>query len=185
NPHSPGVIAIHDMTGRLLYRVWHIGAPSSGYWMRDAKLLVLAGLNSEANWPERIGIDVGAEYPWVVFALEPRLGHLGQTWTEPPPGTHAPTLAWYQCVLPPDGYSDLTKAIVTRPLPGYDPGRFAGLDLDLKDTTSGISWVVDSAGKEVPGTRTPNTRWQIDKPFPTDFFKLGPLPPILPASPGN
>ena len=182
-PHSPGVIAIYDTSGKLLYRIWHDGAPGSGYWMDDARLLVLTSLNSEVYWPQRGHPEAGAPHPSVVFALKPRVGYVGQTWTTPSPGGETRTLVWYQCLLPPAA-SKLASIQVGRPLPGYDPGRFVNFGLML-GPQHGLSWVLDAAGNEAPGSRTPSDQWRVDKPLPVDYFELGDLPPITPSAQGN
>ncbi len=183
-PTSAGAIAVYDMEGKVLYRIWHDGAPDKGYWMPDAGLLVTATLNSEVYWSERGYPDVGEPHPIVVFALRPRLGHIGQTWTSLSDDGETTTLAWYRCLLPPVASKLVTVWTVARPLPRYDAGRFVTFALNVDDKR-GVAWVLDATGNEVPGTRTPSDHWRIDEPFPVEYFQLGDLPPITRTEPGN
>jgi serine/threonine protein kinase len=182
-PSSLFAIVIYDIRGELLYRIWHDGGASRGYWMEDARLLVVVGNNSEVYWSERGFPDVGAPYPIVLYALEPRLGYIGTTWTTPSPRGDTTTLAWYRCLLPPEDSGLVGDWRVAKPLPGYDRGQFFTLALFLNGDKHSISWVLDSKANEVPGTRKPNDRWRIDKPLPDNQFELGDLPPIVPAPP--
>jgi hypothetical protein len=179
-PGSAGVIAIYDTAGNRLYRVWHDGAPGDCYWMDGARRLVFVTQNCEASWPARGHADLVEAPPIVVFALKPSVGHDGQTWTTTSDGGDTATLAWYQCLLPPDASNLVQGWYFMRPPPRFDPGRFVTFGVNLHDG-SGVSWVLDGAGQEVPGTRTWNDKWRLTKQLPDDYFRLGELPPVTGA----
>jgi hypothetical protein len=101
-PYSPVCIRIFDLSGRLLYSVWHDGGVTDMLWAQHRRQIVVAGLASETRWDER-GLDwPGAPYPFVVFTIEPQLGHIADPWIVEHDRVRDPTVRWYKWLGPVD-----------------------------------------------------------------------------------
>ncbi len=184
--HGPGsacAVRIYDLSGELLYQIWHDGALSRGYWMTGPGRLVLQGTNSEAPWSDRGYSDVQG-FPLVVLAVEPKIGHIAEASTTTTPGGDTETLAWYKCLWPPPPSADVFGSNpfpLTAPYPGEDPARFVRFNVTLKgNPRARLSWLLDQAGTAVPGTRATTDGWKLDTTAPDpDIFSLADLPPIV------
>ena len=184
--HGPGsacAVRIYDLSGELLYQIWHDGALSRGYWMTGPGRLVLQGTNSESPWSAR-GYDDVQGFPLVVLAVEPKIGHIAEASTTTTPGGDTETLAWYKCLWPPPPSADVFGSDplpLTAPYPGEDPARFVRFNITLTaNPRARLSWLLDQAGTAVPGTRATTDGWKLDTTAPDpDIFSLADLPPIV------
>ncbi|MCA9284504.1 MAG: serine/threonine protein kinase [Phycisphaerales bacterium] len=176
-PYSPAVIRVYAATGEVLFEAWHDGELQDGYWMEDAKLLVLTGVNSDGTWEERGGGAIASRYPRVVFAIRPELGRVGAvlSW-EGHQGTLEPE--WYHCILPPR-VGDLLENAATRVEPpplGYSPNASVMLSIKaLTPTASGYRWIIGADGKVL--SDYPVQGWVSNGTLPRpDEMALGALP---------
>ncbi len=183
--HGPGsacAVRIYDLSGELLYQIWHDGALARGYWMTGSGRLVLQGTNSEAPWSAR-GYDDVQGFPLVVLAVEPKIGHIAEASTTTMPGGDTETLAWYKCLWPPTSFDVLGGAPLplAAPYPGDDPAGFVRFILILNGNPKArLSWLLDEAGTAVPGTRATTDGWKLDTTAPDpEIFSLADLPPIV------
>ncbi len=190
--HAPGsacAIRVYDMSGEVLYQIWHDGSLGSGYWMVGPRLLVLCGLNSEVPWPKRAhegakNVKTGTP-PIVLLAVKPRAGHIAAAGTTNSPGGDTATLSWYRCLLPAAASDFFTAGIVSKPFPedGHRR-RFVRLYVKLRgEMDAGFSWLVDDQGNVVSDAvsatdayRLLQSRGQAPNP---DNFHLGDLPPVV------
>ena len=182
--YSPRSVCIYDLSGTLLYQIWHDGSLNSGYWMPTVRLLVFPGLNSEVRWPQRGEPDLDHAHPIVVFAVQPKLGHIVNTWTTTSPGGDPRTLAWYKCFLP-AASADLFGALELRGrLPGDEAGPFIRFGAPLvRNPRASVNWLIDQTGAVVPESHVSSDKYKMlqehgNAPDP-DIFYLGELPPIV------
>lgn len=94
-------VRVYDLNGRVLYEAWHYGHIYQLRWLSGPRLLVLLGVNSEANWTQRGRPDTDMTWPVVLLAVRPQMGqHAGWITSPSRPGDTPPQ--WYRCVMPPD-----------------------------------------------------------------------------------
>ncbi|MCH8153073.1 MAG: serine/threonine protein kinase [Planctomycetes bacterium] len=185
-PSSAACLRIYglDGEGELLYQIWHDGVSSSHYWMSDARLLLVSGLNSEVPWAERNHAEVRFDtHPYVVYAVRPQSKYIATEWLPSTPGPSPSFPVWYKCLLPPQA-SELVLFRLMRPLPHYDPNGFASVSIRLRrNPAAGLWWVIDEFGAEVPDSRGTNDGYKGDPNAPDEtVFYLGELPPIISAT---
>ena len=186
-PQSSCVIRVYDQNGNVLYHVWHEGTLTGCHWMADAGLLVFIGYNSDADWSERGHPEVEAPYPIVVFGVRPTLNFIAADYLRSVPGEDPLSPAWYQCLHPPNVLDFVRRWGLAAPPYGRSPGRFVYFKLTIGltawDKETGVRWVLDEFGQEVPKSRIVEARYRRDETLPDpEVFKLGPLPPIVSAS---
>jgi hypothetical protein len=155
--YSQQTIRIFDLSGRLRYQAWNDGAMFSLRWLPGVKRLVVAGLDSEKRW-EQVGFpfeDSDAQYPAVIFALEPRDGHLGgNRWIVRGGRRQDETLAWYRWLGPVERLDVL--GVVMPSFSGqatsFDPASHVKCDFALRTNESrqpkpGLHFVLDGDGR--------------------------------------
>ena len=182
--HAPGsacAIRIYDLSGEVLYQIWHDGSVGGRYWMAESRLLFLCGLNSEVYWPQRGYPELRRAHPVVVFAVRPTLGHVGGRIVTSTPGGDMATLAFYKCLLPARAVDLIAEWPLHKPSAGEDASRFVRLGLMLLNTPGAeVSWLIDETGLEVPNSRRVNDAWELEpNPPEPELFYLGELPPII------
>ena len=182
SPFSPRVLRIYDLEGELLYQVWHDGTVTPGSWLREEGLMILAGDNKEATWPER-GVDDVQGYPTVVFALRPRVGHIIRSWMPTsPPFDESSTVVWYKCLLPPNQARLFEGPFIEPPFEIDNDQRGVRLSIRLSSDreASVISWLIDSTGSLVTDSASPGDMYRLNDAAPDPgIFYLGDLPPIV------
>jgi hypothetical protein len=180
---SQSAIRVYDLNGRLLDQFWHDGNPADMRWIVGERLLVVAGLNGEAYWPERGATEVGStHYPTVLFAFQPDMEPVAPDWAPlPAPGIRS-RIVWYRCLLPPS-LAEPFHATDLRPpwRRDRDPrGRFR-VTVKVRETPgAAVSMLMDADGREVPGHRVLTDLFAIrnDLPDPS-ALEFGDLPPIV------
>ncbi len=177
--HSACDIRIYDTKGKTLYEVWHIGALECCYWMKDAGLLVFAGLNAEKSWSGRGFPELKSDYPQVLFALRPEFGKVSKDFVGFESPEDIDSLEWYKCLLPPEAGDFITGAVfLGPPIDGNNPGRFVHYTLMVEEGMGAtIGWTIDEFGQIVPGSCLPTDGYKRLKEVPKPSeFRLG-LPP--------
>jgi serine/threonine protein kinase len=179
-------IRVYDFQGNLLYQIWVDTDVKSVYWMADARLLILAGLNGSAYWRER-GYSVKVAHPTVVFAIRPTLGFITREYLSETPSEDQLSPAWLKCLLPPK-MSDVfgpTQFSVSRPALEYDATRMVQFSVHghewSDENRPSSNWVLNEHGRVVPGSRTATDFYKIyqsELPKLSDVY-LGDLPPVV------
>ncbi len=192
--HQHGVtthsaLRVYDLKGNLLFQVWVDAQIIGMYWMREVRLLALAGFNGSAYWPKRGHTEVRRPHPSVVFAIRLEEGLIAHNYLAEKPGDDSLRPAWYKCLLPPQ-MSDrfnVTRRGLVRPSAKYDRGRsvqFGVHTLDMSDGKSGsMWWTLDEFGHPISGSQTTGDLYKLNQsnlPDPREVY-LGPLPPIVDA----
>ncbi len=175
-------IRIYDLTGRVLYQAWLNGQINSMHWMNDANLLIIAGLNGRALWPERDHPEVkpNDRHPCVVFAIRPQLGYIATDYLGETCGSPPARPVWYKALLPPELTVDV-RLEVASPMGRYDLGHSAELSIIFKNINRGFALVLDEDGQMIAGSSVLHNQYQVaggDLPSP-DAFTLGPLPSVI------
>ena len=183
------LIRVYDLTGKTLYQAWHDGTVSDVYWMDDAGLLIVTGLNSEASPEERGVKNVTFEHARVIFALDPR-----HEFAEPallrtradlvgnPDDPLSPR--WYKTLLPAEVTWDVFRQWKLFAPTAGDPGRTVQLIVGHSDPDAHVGWEIHEYGEFIPGTRVASDSYRrdLDSEQPRlpalDALRLGPLPAI-------
>ncbi len=188
--YSPRAIRVYDLSGNVLYQVWHDGSLSECYWMERARQLVFLGLNCEVPWEERGHIGIKAPHPTVVFALQLHLDDILQDFLRTEPGESSLHPVWYKCLFPAESFGDpdsgFYAALVS---PVFGPlGSSVRLTLTSRlDPQARLGWEIDEFGEEIPDTLGPNYNYRRNQQSPAgdrdnlpdlNSFQLAPLPPI-------
>jgi len=187
---SQQVIRIYDLSGGLLYEVWHDGAVSSCYWMRDAGLLVFAG---DAHWPYHDDYgnlleDAGRFRDFVVFALRPEPGFIARRYMDylgSEPGDERLDPAWYlrlRLHSQPRDTAEVAEWLTLRaPKPRNDPGRRVACTVHVdRQINANVDLIIDESGEEVPVPRVVTDGYKQNQnrqdeeraklPPPEDFY---------------
>ncbi|MDY7109664.1 MAG: serine/threonine-protein kinase [Planctomycetota bacterium] len=183
---SPSAIRIYNLAGDVLYEAWHDGRLYGAYWLSEAGLLILAGVNSEADWVQRghrPPEGVKSAHPLVVFAVRPARGAVGPRCVRSTDGPGKLPAAWYKCVSPPQVAQRLrfgpAEPVLHAPKEPRPAGRFVRLNLLHHDEAGiGLSLILDADGQVVHRASSSLYRMLPDAPDPEDV-KLGDLPPIV------
>ena len=180
-PSSWAVIRIYSLSGDLLYQIWHDGGPNDRQWDPHSSLLVFCGSHCSAHWDERGQSTTKPAYPYVVYAVRPRLGHLGTDWATTEDGASDPTLAWYRCIVPPSASNVFRLPTLSSPRPGSPASCVVELSLEgHQDARFGIAFDLDETGREVAGTRVLSDEYKVDQSsLDSSLIRLGELPPIV------
>ena len=187
--YSPNLIRIYDLSGRILYQVWHDGQISQCLWIRETGTLVLTGLNSENNWNGRgYSTLVEPRYPMIVLGIHPEVGQVHDEWIHTPGGLGTIEPAFYKCVLPLPQLQNLAthngiyvtigrNVLLSKP----ETGLFAAV-LSGAEQIGLVQFVLDSNGNQLELQETLAykrlRREHQDLPDPSEFY-LGDLPPLL------
>jgi len=193
---SQRIIRIYDLSGKLLYQVWHDGDMRPPYWMADARLLIFAGENALINWDRKGNPRNPDRNPFVVFALRPEPGHIGDSdYLQPEAGDDPLSPVWYKCLwlnkIPAsrDHIQWVTTALPT----GRNLGRIVRINI-LVDDKHSVCWTIDAFGNEIPNTRIPSDTYKRNQLLPDgdpdklpnpDVFYLAPVPSIGSSSDGS
>jgi serine/threonine protein kinase len=180
-PRSLGVMRIYSLAGDLLYQIWQDGGAYSLYWLADAKQIVAAGLDATAYWEQRGRSGVQSNYPKIVFAVRPVMGHVGSRWACADTYPVDPTLCWYKCILPAREADHVGKLALGAPTASEDAGRFVRLNFPVGEGVHHhLSLLIDEFGVEHQQHRVITDQYRRnrgDRPDP-DLFRLDDLPPI-------
>jgi hypothetical protein len=194
--YSQRVLRIYDLSGELLYQVWHDGSMDSCYWMSAAGLLVFAGNNHEPYWDagELLG-DGEKVCDRVVFALRPVPDYINKTHflndadrLSLGPAGDSGSPVWYLRLGPEDAGGTVQRITVYPPDPPNDPGRCVSCEVFVGDQPqTPVWWVIDERGNEVEGTRDWGDNYKSNRlQFPEgdpkrlpdpDSFYLSPIAP--------
>ena len=71
---SQCAIRVFDFSGQVRYEVWHDGAVEDAAWLADPGVVLLATVEGQSQWHERVGGEVAVGYPQLVLALVPEDG---------------------------------------------------------------------------------------------------------------
>ncbi len=178
-------IRVYDLRGNVLYQVWVDALIEGVYWMSSARLLVLAGSNGAAYWPQRGQPNVRRTHPSVVFAVRPELGFIAHDYVAEVPGDDLLSPVWYNCLLPPRMSEVFDISPPNRPGAKYDPGQAVQFGVHTRETFDGergsLSWVLNESGNVAPGSLAMGDTYRIHQsglPDPRELH-FGPLPPIV------
>jgi hypothetical protein len=190
SPHSANVIRVYDLTGEVLYEVWHDGHVKDAVWCPNRRLLVCAALSSEATWADR-GIGSGAfpRPPVVVFALRPEEAEIHRAWIHTPGGLGTFQPVWHRAVLP----AELADRIAAEPYkidrPGDPAVRSSVVEFTIRsaqDQSATLNFVIHLDGYELIDRRFPSDRYDTIVLPDWREFEIAPLPPIQrEAAPDN
>lgn len=187
--YSPNLIRIYDLSGRILYQVWHDGQISQCLWIRETGLLVLTGLNSENNWNGRgYSTLVEPRYPLIVLGIHPEVGQVHDEWIHTPGGLGTIEPVFYKCLLPLRQLQELAaleglflrvgRTVIMRQ---REAGQFT-VALNAGEQGSWLAFLLDSQGNQLAVTATITyQRLRATQPGLPDSseFYLGDLPPLL------
>lgn len=178
---SQRILRVHDLAGKLLWQSWYDGAAHGLYWMAGARLLVFAGDDQHQNW-DSLGKTTSSDgAPLVVFALRPRLNHIGrddylnstESLSRDMLGDESTEVAWFLWLYEEDDrLADPDQFLLTVERPRLRDARwFANVVVRAKSNEGNISWAIDESGNEVPGTRVINdsytrARLEPNSPLP-------------------
>jgi len=182
HPDSVCALRIYDLSGNVLFQVWHYGHMRSSLWLPQESTLALVGLNAEAYWHERGDRehDVGL-HPQVLFAIQPQRDKRLTEWirTSDQWGTYP--VQWYRTLL----LSEVGDIAILRDLrkarsPDGERADFV-LTVTLRSSLElGFSVPFSASGEEV-GKRTPSNAYRVQADAgqvpPMDVFRFGDLPP--------
>ncbi len=186
--HSPNLLRICDLSGRVLYQVWHDGLIGRWVWLARHRLMVCTGLNSENDWRGRGFPGVRqAIYPLVVFALRPEAGAVHDAWIRTPGGRGTVEPVWYKAIQPPEAVDALHAALVgmhqwleVSPMVTSDEADdfITGIGVDPHR----LNFVVDAAGRVTRRECTlsyEDLRRSVPALPPIEALNLVELPPLL------
>ncbi|HRP61742.1 MAG TPA: serine/threonine-protein kinase, partial [Phycisphaerales bacterium] len=196
HPYTHSCIRVIDTSGRVLFQFWHDGNIKDVLALPDRGILVFTALNGEADWGHR-GVDgAPSAHPEVLFAIRPKLNHIGTRWVtmhRPAAYDEAIEVLWYRAFHPECVSYIRSAEFGTRiPLADLQRGRFS-LAVSLQhphvreqrfvmlDIVPSLNWIMDIHGdfvSETPVRSNAFNRWK-DAPDPA-LFRLIDLPPILP-----
>jgi hypothetical protein len=194
DPYSPCAIRILDLAGTIHYEVWHDGTLGNPLFLESEGLLVVNGWSSESLWSERGVSNPHHKNPAVVFAVEPRAGHLARTHSVVEGGRrHDETLRWYKWVGDLEALHLLpTLSVgVVRPTGRWSDGRHAMLNLSSRlerdsPWNVGEAVVLNARGEEVrrmtdDATRDAQLAGRLPKGPLFRLLEYEELPPVLAA----
>ncbi len=173
---SARVLRIYDLTGELLYQVWHDGFIGECYWMKEEGLLVLAGDSHAGYWDrgERKGEQIRA---LAVFALRPKVGWINdEDYLATAPGDPPHSPVWYMYLWPEQATQVVKRIRLRAPLPPNDAGNYVECVVKVDYPLGGESWIIDEFGREVEGTRDANDAYRQIQSLPDDDPKKLPIP---------
>ena len=182
--HARSVCAlrVYDLTGEVLFQVWHDGHIRDSLWLGDSGKLVLSGLNAEAYWHERGESECDQGWhPEVLFAIQPQADQTTRQWikTSEHWGTFEPD--WYQALLLGER-GDIAGSLTVDPLDHYQRSGDFVVGLRLRSTPVATALVFfDELGREVGervGTNPYLAEAAAGRAPPVDYFRFGSLPPI-------
>ena len=168
NRTTHSAVRVYGLQGAILYQVWVDASITGVYWMSSARLLVLAGVNGSAYWPQRGYPNVRFPHPSVVFAIRLEVGFIAREYLSELPGDDLLSPVWYKCLLPPKMSDEfnLSPKRPSRPGEKYDPGRSVEIALHAHVTfdgrLAGFGWVLDEFGKVIEGSLVPNDLYQLN-----------------------
>jgi tRNA A-37 threonylcarbamoyl transferase component Bud32 len=181
---SACALRIYDLSGHVLFQVWHDGHLRSPVWLPQAGKLVLTGLNTAAYWHQRGAPehDVGL-HPKILLAFRPQPGQRLTEWLETPDGRGTYPVEWYRALLLSE-HGDIATILELRAAQPADGNGadFVAIILIRDNEDLGFSVPFDAFGHEV-GTRQPSNGYRAKRGVgevpPMGVFRFGPLPPIL------
>jgi len=183
HPESNCALRIYDVSGNVLFQVWHVGHLRSSLWLPQVSTLVLAGLNAEAYWRDRgYGQHDMGFHPEVLFAIEPQKGSHLTEWVRTGDEWGTYPVQWYRALLLSEwgGIAVLRDLREAHSLDGEGSAFVVNVSLrPTRDVAFSIPFNV--SGQEA-GRRTPGNayRVQVDagEAPPVDALRFGDLPPI-------
>ena len=166
---SQVVIRIYDLSGRLLYQVWHDGVVYSCYWMYDAGLLVFSG---DCHWHchDVAGTQLGVkEHDFVVFALRPEPGFIADRYLDYlscQPGDERLDPVWYRRLMPDNAGTRARGIKLRKPLD--EPVNHMAFDITLEDSwkLGAIHGVLNEHGEELIKERVVSDGYQTNQNLP-------------------
>jgi hypothetical protein len=142
-PGSACVVRIYDLTGDVLYQVWHRGTISGVYWMWRAKMLVFAGRHDD---PAHAVRDAQLGHPMVIFGLRPEAGTIHDAYVRSGSGAGSVEPEWFKYLCPLMQRDKVTGYRLTQPAYS-DDGRSAHFSFAfVEDPAAGVGWDIDEHG---------------------------------------
>lgn len=175
---SRRVFRIYDLSGKVLYQFWHEGSIRAVEWLSSPGLLVFLGEDGRCRWDERGVSHVLRVYPWIVFAVRPKVGQLS---TEYP---IEPGVVWSLALLPPESNDEVFDLSLGAPtFGGHSVGFFVQLTFVFRgEHRPGVSLIVDAKGRFVAGAALSTDQYNRYRASLPDYrrYELGDIPECLP-----
>lgn len=193
-PYSATCIRVFDLSGGLRYQVWHDGAMRefSVMWLSGSRRLIGAGVEGQYRWDQR---GKAGSYPWCVFALTPRDGHVqSDRWIVRDGRRVDETLEWYKWLGPVESAaitSQISSSWLGADVGQCDPARHCLVNFVFEPTPSYpgvLAFVINGDGGEVSRYPWDNYRVAAEQALlpPHSTFRLldyEELPPALVPGP--
>lgn len=188
--YSPSALRVWDLDGNILYEAWHTGSLTELYWMEDARLLVLHGIDNTRSWKDAGAPGVLNQNPTIYFGIRLSQGARLGVINGPHPDTAA-QVAWYRYRLPPES-SDLLSTKFKLPNNPARRGSLVIVNHELLPAAlvgappgsgGGFWWELDAEGQVVFAGVSDNLgHARPDLDFTS--FRLGDFPsePTAPAT---
>jgi hypothetical protein len=184
---SARLLRIYDLSGNVLYSLWHDGTVSDTYWLPDSRLLVVVGNNCAVHWRGRSPTSTMRD-PAVIFALRPEREKRGNDFMPPESDGTALTPVWYLRVCP-DQERWFVRTTTTSALGQCSGSHFIfAADFWTGEPNArcvgGVNWCIDECGQVQNGPNlTDEYKRNLQQYSPTDPLRL-PDPNTLQLLPG-
>ncbi|MFH1745645.1 MAG: serine/threonine-protein kinase [Planctomycetota bacterium] len=184
--HSQTVIRVYDLSGKVLYQVWHDGVVSTCYWMSGAGLLMLAGDNHGLFHDQQGDLLGDRVRELVVFALRPESGFIASEYLDylsSEPGDQRLDPAWYLCLRPEIALEFDARITLHRPKPSIDSERFVQCNVLFGyPAVTGATFPVDERGNQV-GSPLPSDAYKVNQQLEDDDPRKLPSPDTFELAP--
>ena len=185
-PNSPAALQIHTADGELLCEYYHDGYIRSLVFDPIHSIMYVAAENSDGMLTDRgeKELDV-AKYPYVIFAIRPKIGEMQQVIRHPGLGLGMEPI-WYKCLMPIDAYTTVLKNALEIGIdlraPHHIDDRNAGyFEIQLgagstQDTLGQVNLIVSPEGEILRSWH--NDSWTgTNYGWTSEIFTLSDLPP--------
>ncbi|MBP7745635.1 MAG: serine/threonine protein kinase [Phycisphaerae bacterium] len=192
---TQGALHVYDLKGERHYQAWINTLVDSVCWLRDAGVLILAGVNGECFIEDR-GLAAGAKrsHPPVVLALRLRRGLDTREYISNESDNPQLRPEWSLCVIAP--LDTRVRLYVDCPRETAPGGVRLSVYLpsDYPEALTSLTWLIDSSGEIIRGPRADDTYDRNRKHLPEgdprklppiEAWRLIPLPPCRGQSPGG
>ena len=190
-PYYASCVRVYRLDGEVLFEAWHPGRIYSLYWMEGPGLIVgAAHLNEGGDWAGRgVETEFAWDLPRVIFAVEPRLGHVDRdSWLTTLDGPSHPLVRWHRALWPPDLVSRLLPPVVGHGMLSatsgdQDPARHVLFRMRDNVTVGDYTHVFVTLDEEGSIVRA-HHRWGFREimGFGAEDLSLVELPPMLPGA---
>ena len=155
---SHRALRIYNLSGQLLYSIWHDGELVPELWLPQPRLLLCRGTNGDGYWRDRGHPKaLSMPSPLVVVAVRPQLDFKSKEWLPSKPGVGPQYPIWYQCLMPPELVTPDISIRLTSPIKRFiDSPRHVTVSVLDAASGGGEFWVINEHGEEEPNTRDAN-----------------------------